>query len=202
MKNFIKARLNRDNFWNLMLWFGMSVGWAIGVSISESPSTISTTILWLTLLGVPYAVKKANKLSFDKEKGFFNKEGRSLKTSYPRNILGITILTFLLFPLMSLIVYDLHLKMSDLVSTTILISLFLLTPTLYFILKNCPITILFYKNAWCEEVTGIRQMTPEEAARFHSTGFKSHGEISRSSIPNYGSSPQYSYLSSNTYHRR
>lgn len=192
MKNFIKARLNRDNFWNLMLWFGMSLGWAIGVSISESPSTISTSIVWLTLLGVPYAVKKANKLSFDKEKGFFNKEGRSLKSSYPKNIFDIIILTFLLFPLECFIGGGL--------SATL--SLFLLPLVLYFILKNCPITILFYKNAWCEEVTGMRQMTPEEAARFHSTGFKSHGEISRSSIPNYGSSPQYSYLSSNTYHRR
>ena len=96
----------------------------------------------------------------------------------------------------------LRLKISDATGTTILLSLFFLIPTLYFISKNCPITILFYKNAWCEEVTDIRQMTPEEAARFHSTGFKSHGEISRSSIPNYGSSPQYSYLSSNTYHRR
>jgi hypothetical protein len=162
MKNFIKARLNRDNFWNLMLWFGMSLGWAIGVSISESPSTISTSIVWLTLLGVPYAVKKANKLSFDKEKGFFNKEGRSLKSSYPKNIFDIIILTFLLFPLECFIGGGL----------STMLSLFLLPLVLYFILKNCPITILFYKNAWCKEVTGMRPMTPEEAARFNSISFR------------------------------
>jgi hypothetical protein len=162
MKNFIKARLNRDNFWNLMLWFGMSLGWCLTFSIDELYPTISLITFWITLLGVPYAVKKANKLSFDIENGFFNKEGRLLKTSYPKNILDIIILTFLLFPLECFI-------FEGMAGT---LSLFFLTPILYFILKNCPITILFNKNAWCEEVTGVRPMTPEEAARFNSISFR------------------------------
>jgi uncharacterized membrane protein YhaH (DUF805 family) len=172
MKNFIKARLNRDNFWNLMLWFGMSFGWFLAGIIQESHPTVASIIFWITFLGVPYTVKKANKVVFDKENGFFNKEGRSLKTSYPTYIIEITVLAIIACPLMGLIMDGLHLKMSDLVSTTILVSLFLLIPTLYFILKNCPITILFYKNAWCEEVTGVRPITPEEAARFNSISFR------------------------------
>ena len=202
MKNFIKARLNRDNFWNLILWFGMSLGWPVTLFVGKP---IIDTGAWMFLLVilfvVPYIAAQGAKVSFDKEKGFFNKEGESLKASYPKEF-GIILFLTILSP--ALILFLVAILQSDiLIFLTIgfLVPLILLIPTLNFVIKNCPITILFNRNAWCKE-TGIRSMTPEEAARFNSAGFKSHGEISRSSIPNYGSSPQYSYLSSNTYHRR
>ena len=195
MKNFIKARLNRDNFWNLMLWFGMSFGWCVTFSIDELYPTISLITFWLTLLGVPYAVKKANKLSFDKKKGFFNKEGRSLKNVYPKDLGNVTWLTFLLFPL-ECFIFD---------GMACTLSLFFLTPILYFILKNCPITILFYKNAWCKEVTGIKPMTPEEAAamrtKSNSSIIRHHSLIYSTRKPNYYSNPQYRHLPQNIYHR-
>jgi hypothetical protein len=194
MKNFIKARLNRDNFWNLMLWFGMSLGWFLLYFNLESHPTVASIIFWITFLGLPYTVKKANKVVFDKENGFFTKEGRSLKTSYPRNILGIIVLAIIAFPLIGLIMDSLHLKISDATGTTILLSLFLLIPTLYFIIQNCPITILFYKNAWCKEVTGIKPMTPEEAARFNSCSKRSSSSDRIHDI-------RYRYLISNIHHR-
>lgn len=205
MKNFIKARLNLDNFWNLMLWFGMSLGWPVTLFVGKP---IIDTGAWMFLLVilfvVPYIAAQGAKVSFDKEKGFFNKEGESLKASYPKEF-GIILFLTILSP--ALILFLVAILQSDiLIFLTIgfLVPLILLIPTLYFVIKNCPITILFNRNAWCEEVTGIRQMTPEEIAASKSRATSTDLFSRPPTAPNYITDPKYCGMSSNifNYHHR
>lgn len=84
--NFIKSRLNKDNFWNLMFLVGMVVGWSITDAFGKENPTGAFISSWLTILGVPYIIKKACPVTFDKNEGFFNSEGRSLQNSYPTHL--------------------------------------------------------------------------------------------------------------------
>ncbi|MEI7999521.1 MAG: hypothetical protein WCH62_08465, partial [Candidatus Omnitrophota bacterium] len=188
---------NRDNFWNLMLWFGISFSWPVILFVGKPViDSGAWTFLLVILFVVPYLAAQGAKVSFDKEKGFLNKEGKSLKNVYPRKF-GMVIFLTILSPV--LILFLAGMLQSDILIFLVigfLLPLVLLTPTLYFIIKNCPITILFNKNAWCEEVTGMRQMTPEERARFDSISSKRSDDSNK-----YRTSPAYRHLISNIHHR-
>ena len=52
MQSFIKARLNKDNFWNVMFFFGMFAG------ISAAFATNVMILSWITIVGVIWFVKR------------------------------------------------------------------------------------------------------------------------------------------------
>ena len=138
--SFVKSRLNKDNFWNMMFWFGITLCLAIS-EYFNGDKLLGFIFLWIAILGVPFTVKQIQDVKFDKKYGFFNASGRSLKDSMPEK-LGLAIISSVaLVGLIGVI-------NNKFFSITLYGSLFFLIPTLYFIYKNCPISILFNKNAF------------------------------------------------------
>ena len=70
MTGFIKLRLNRDNFWNLMFWLGMSVGTLISEYLSDNRLLFGISVC-IMLFIVPFIIKTAQDVKFDEKYGFF-----------------------------------------------------------------------------------------------------------------------------------
>ena len=199
--SFIKSRMNKDNFWNLMFWLGMSLCSGSFVLFSEYKyDKLSFLFFLLTILGIPFIVKKCTKITFNKENGFFNSKGESLKNRHPR---AFGIVFFASIGIAALVggLIDKHGENLDTsIGIIILFSTFFLIPTLYFIYKNCPISILFNKNAWCEEVTGI---TPNAHSMYNgSSSIHKSNNINNPTPINCRHSPNYSWMVGNIYYRK
>lgn len=72
-KGFIRSRMNKDNFWNLMFFVGLNFGFGISyliISLAENGKypISASMVFWLTILGVPYLVKRNSGITFDQEK--------------------------------------------------------------------------------------------------------------------------------------
>ncbi|WP_375331690.1 hypothetical protein [Candidatus Tisiphia endosymbiont of Temnostethus pusillus] len=153
--NWIKSRLNKDNFWNLMFWWGMSFGLFLSVFLDEY-KYVSNALFWITILLVPYLVAKYNKVKYTEDKMFLNSQGQNLMNRLPKQLFWIIIAMIAVVALTGSIL-DAHWKeVNDFIAFPLLFSIFLFVPTLYFIYKNCPISILFNKNAWQERIIGMR----------------------------------------------
>lgn len=155
--SFIKARLNRDNFWNLMFWLEMTVGLTSAVLLSLAEyNKLAFIGFWLTILGVPYIIQKACRVSFNEEKNFLNSKGEILNEKIPNSFAVIA--STAAGVALSGLVMDSYFKNTNLlIAISIIIALLFLIPTLYFIYKNCPIAILFNKNAF-------KTLSPEQLA--------------------------------------
>jgi hypothetical protein len=154
---------------------------------------LASFILSLTL--VPIFLVKMNRVTWTENKILVNKSGESLETRYPRGFAYIVILS-LPFSIQSFFAVHEHFPlMKDSMVVYTAIALFL--PTLYFIYKNCPISILFNKNAWTKEVMGIAkdQITYGNFNSFGSSGF--HHSKRNNDLYH---TPGYSSLSGNIYH--
>ena len=189
--NFIKSRLNSDNFWNLMFWLGMSVGNVFSESCDDI--NVACSSLWITILVVPFIVSKAQKITFNKENGFFNSKGRSLKASYPKALAGVIVLTILLIACMGFVADGNKSSMLALLFSDLIAPLFFLIPTLYFIYKNCPIAILFNRHIR----HFIKPMSQAELAQMNA----SSSSLFSDSAARY-TNPRYSYLPQNIYYKR
>ena len=199
MINWLKARLNKDNFCNIMFWLGMTVGLGASFLFGDEYPIASCILWWSTIIGVPLAIAKSSKITFSKEHGFFDSKGRTLLVDgrYPNAIGAI----FAACPITALagLVIDSHGKNLNLtIALTLIIAIFFFVPTLYCIIKNCPIAIIFNKNAWRidrskEAITNV--YTP------HSYNFRE--DIPSSLTPrDYYSNPLYSGVGGNIYHNR
>jgi hypothetical protein len=154
--SFIKSRLNRDNFWNLMFWLGVTLCVMLSEYFNDN-KLFAGLSLWLGILGVPFIVKQMQDVKFDKKYGFFNASGRSLKDSMPMRW-GFSIISSIgLIAIMRLINDKFSSDPNTSLSMVLYWSIFCLIPTLYFIYKNCPISILFNKHI-------IKRMPPEQLA--------------------------------------
>jgi hypothetical protein len=144
MRNFIKARLNKDNFWNLMFFLGMF----IGISIAFATDTM--ILSWITIIGVIWLVKRNSDITFNKDKLEFVINGnKKIKTSGAEFIL----LMFASFGVMAMVGFILDsLKIDDSsILLAMMISLLIFLPTLYCILRNLPIAMYFKKETWITE---------------------------------------------------
>ena len=146
--NFIKERLNRDNFWNVMFWVWMSSGLSAAWYFGESDTILGGVFFWITLILVPLVVKGCSEVVFIGNKVFLNSEGQSLVGKYPKHLGAIIILTIAVMIITGLVMDKCFDHVNNDISSTILTSILFLIPTLYFIYKNCPISILFNKHAW------------------------------------------------------
>lgn len=196
--------LNKDRIWTLVFWFGMSFGFSLAnfLEYTLGVSEISSIIDWSTLLGIPLIVTLANRTRFIKKDTFANSEGRLIaEKQMPYSFL----LAFILGLVVTFIaVKTLHLPRqqygeSHFFSSFIFFSFFFSGLSLYFIFKNCPISILFNRKFWTFELRpgGFRR------DRFYESSSSSSSRSS--SLNDYYTSPSYSSSMSNIYydsHRR
>lgn len=176
-KGFIEARKNKDNFWNLMFALGLFIG--------------SQTIGLITALVIlPFILKRFNGVKFIEGK-FLNSEGNELiiPKQLPNSFLVIatTIAPILIMGA----IFDSYFKHLESVGIIIGLMFICFIPVLFFIFKNCPISILFNYQFY------------KQNARVS----KHSGSNNRSSLYNDASSHQWktdpmkSYRWDNTYHR-
>lgn len=180
---FVKDRLNRDNFWTLMFWVGIAVGLALALNLSPKAGGV---IFWVTMIFIPWLIKRKHGMKLDKKKHFLNSEGKSLKKKYPKNIYGMLLLSAFSFPLFGLLLDEIA-KGVD-IPDGLLVSFPVFVLVLYFIMINCPISILFYRSAWSKNILGE-----------YPTSDVKHNSSSSTSR-SYTTDPAYRSLSSNVFH--
>ena len=190
--SFIKSRLNRDNFWNLMFWLGVTLCVMLSEYFNDN-KLFAGLSLWLGILGVPFIVKQMQDVKFDKKYGFFNASGRSLKDSMPMRW-GFSIISSIgLIAIMRLINDKFSSDPNTSLSMVLYWSIFCLIPTLYFIYKNCPISILFNRKLWSYIAANAPMPT-----RRRNDYQGSHKTL----LDNKFISPRFYYLPYNIYHRK
>ena len=149
-------------------------------------------IAWSVLLGIPLIVTLANKTRFIKKDTFANSEDIELtKKQMPTgNFIWLTILGVALTFALSDKYAGRHV-ISSFISFTGLFS----GLSLYFIFKNCPISILFNYKFWnFEPRLGIRVSSS-------SNHFRNHSSSSSRSSSDYITNPSYGGLDSNIYNK-
>lgn len=145
MRSFIKARLNKDNFWNLMFLTLPSVPLFIA---QEAMDLIpgGFFLLLATLILSPYLVSRANKVEY-KDDMFHSTSTKRVLCPYMPEDVGFVL--WLAIPFTTLWILFLHNKKPNLDENLAVYNLvFWFVPTIYFILKNLPIAILFNKTGW------------------------------------------------------
>ena len=150
-KTFWESRMNKSNFWNLMFGVGFILGMGLVFLLAPKSTTPWPTyvsiIFWATLIGVPLTARYFSKVTFTDGK-FLTIEGRELDIpkQLPNGFLLIvtTIGTVILIgAIADKLAKTYPDELINLIFAPIfLISLFFI-PVLFFILKNCPISILF-----------------------------------------------------------
>ena len=181
--------LNKDRLWNLIFWFGMSSGLSLATFVKFILKTpdLFPFVAWSVLLGIPLIVTLANRTRFIKKDTFINSEGIELtKKQMPTgNFIWLTILGIALTFALSDKYAGRHV-ISSFISFTGLFSGF----SLYFIFKNCPISILFNYKFWNFE------------SRQRSRDRYFNNPNSRLSINNYYNDLSHSHLPSNSHYKR
>ena len=187
--------LTKNRFWNFVFWIGMSLGLTLGsfaMFTLEMPN-LASAINWTTLLGIPLLVVLANRTRFSGKDTFANSENIELtKKQMPTgNFIWLTILgigfTFIVAE--TILSKEVDSVFNSLIFFTCLFSGF----SLYFIFKNCPVSILFNRKCWhyLADNAPTRPRRPSGSNRSPS-----------SPTPfNVMMNPMYKNRSSNIYHR-
>jgi len=200
---FIKLRLNKDNFWNLMFLVATASGIMLSEWLMAMPevSLIGLLTLITSLTFVPWLMISLNSVSWVGGKAFVSKQGRLINTKPLKWLL-------LVFPAIAgsiVVVPDFSeilfsSQTLDRFIITLIFTSFFIAPVLFFILINCPISILFNRNSYRPSVNGMK---------FQQSNFGNHGsQIQKSNFGNHGSqikemlqdrytSPSYAGLSYN-----
>ena len=154
--SFIEARLNKDNFWNLMFFLGMFTG------ISTAFATGIMILSWFTIAGIIWLVKRNSDITFDKEKlEFVINDNKNIKASGAE----LMLVMFLALGIMAIggfILDALKIDDSPLI-LAIVMSLLILVPTLYCILRNYPIAVYFKKEAWVRDNNNYSEEFPSRS---------------------------------------
>jgi hypothetical protein len=146
-----KKLATKDNFWNLMFWVGMVFGAFISTQLMSIADFLGLPMLIGTIICVPKLVNKYNKVTLIDENILLNSQGEKLNSKYPKKFAMIFLINIPIAINLLFATKDIQL-LND--SPAAYIGIILFLPTLYFILINCPIAILFNAHAWTKEVTG------------------------------------------------
>ena len=141
--------LTKDRLWNFLFWFGMSLGLSISLSVSKTAQQqykIGSILIWITLISIPLILKIFNGTKFIKALTFANSEGHILTEEQRPYLFGYAIFAGL--PTAFIIAEIILPKSSSFLSRFIIDLSFLAPISLYFISKNCPISILFNRRFW------------------------------------------------------
>ena len=189
--------LTKDRFWNFVFWFGMSFGMASAAFAKSGLGLLATSkvIMWSTIALVPLIVVLANKTRFIKKNTFANSEGIIIaKEQRPK----ATFLALLAGIGLAFVIAETVLPKGNgnffaaLVFFTSLFS----GISLYFIYKNCPISILFNRRAWSFE----KLDSTEQNSKLFDNHFDQSQRSSRDA-QDRRCSPSYQSLGQNIYHR-
>ena len=177
----------------------MSSGLSLGtfVKFTLKMSDLFPVVAWSVLLGLPLIVTLANRTRFIEKDTFVNSKGMELtKKQMPTgNFIWLTILGLALTFALSDKYAGRHV-ISSFISFTGLLSGF----CLYFIFKNCPISLLFNYKFWNFKLYLGRRVN---STSNHFSSSSSSGN--RSSSSDYYTNPVYSSSPSNIHyesHRR
>jgi hypothetical protein len=148
--------LTKDRLWNLIFWFGMSLGTSITAMAAgfgnklQTFSYWSSFFFWVTIIGVPLILKIFNGTKFIKALTFANSEGQILTEEQRPYLFGYAIFAGL--PTAFAIAETVMHKAPENFMTVLVLSLCGFAPvSIYFIYKNCPISILFNSKFWTIE---------------------------------------------------
>jgi len=194
MRSFIKTRLNKDNFWNLMFLTLPSLPVFIA---QEAMDLISGGIFLLlaTLVLSPYLVSRANKVEY-KDDMFHSTSTKRALCPYMPEAVGFVL--WLAIPFTTL--WVLYIKYPILNKNLAVYNLvFWFVPTMYFILKNLPIAIIFNKTAWTKgNGTSVFDSSSSNWRYSQHHLSNTHSNIQESIL----TSPRYISHSCNIYHHK
>ena len=141
-------KMSKDRFWNFVFWFGMSTGLSAASAIKGFPS-IAIALFLLTLIIVPLTVFLFSKTTFVKDSIFLTREGRKIDIKKDLPTRFPIVVTTVAFTVITGAISDkIGAAIPTILASTILINVFFLIPTLFFVFKNCPISILFNRKLW------------------------------------------------------
>ena len=143
MRDFIKARLNKDNFWNLMF---LTLP-PISVFITQGVLDLipgGVFLLLAILISSPYLISRANKVGY-KDNMFHSTSTKRVLCPYMPEAIGFVLWSAIPFTTLW-VLYIKHPLLNKNLAVYNLVFWFI--PTMYFILKNLPIAIIFNKTAW------------------------------------------------------
>lgn len=194
--NFIISRFSKDNFWNLIVYFGI----VLTVLVAEQNGSALLLISSFTV--VPYILTRFNKVKYLANGTCTNSQGDDLSNKPAVLAFVIIMLNFILC-----VFGDVAGWLSFLSSIpqpfkfTAFTCCIMFCPFMYFIIANCPISILFNIDSWIGRSSSASgHLNSSEA---HSTlhnrpmnNVHAHSPSRNDLITN----PSYSYLPQNVYH--
>jgi len=130
-----------------MFWVGIVLAVFISELLSNISSLLSLLCIVLSILFVPSRLTKLNKVEYTKDKIFLNSQKENLKERLPTKFPVVLLINLIIFPIILS-------RYFNALNISVIIGLVLLLPTLYFVIINCPISILFNINAWTPEIAG------------------------------------------------
>lgn len=153
----LKERINRDNFWNLMFWVGVTISVLVTELLvySFEIGLLGLILFIISMTIVPYIIASFNKVKYIEGKIFLNAKNKDLSAKLPKKFSIVFLINFILsvFIYVPYVLLD-NKGVAGMPFTTTAALIFAL-PTLYFIYLNCPISILFTNTAWKLGITGF-----------------------------------------------
>jgi hypothetical protein len=145
---FIASRLNRDNFWNLIFLTLTSLIIFIAQQIMNAIPA-GFLLLFTAIILSPYFVARLNPIQYVDNVFISSSTNRKLGKYAPK-YLGFLIWCGIPFSVFWILL--LHSRAPYLDENMALYNaIFWFVPTMYFILRNLPISMIFNKNAWKQE---------------------------------------------------
>lgn len=192
MQDFIKARKNKDNFWNLVFWFGMSAGLTIGwfLTFNLSNKSYGTAFCWITILSIPIILKIANNTRFNQTERFVNSEGIPLNDRLPNGMFIVWTVVSCLFT--GFLMDNFWHRPNNTFGAFLFFTGIFSGISIYFIFKNCPISILFNLKLWT--MTGSGSEAYHRSHHFNSSNYPSY------KASDTATNPRYSSLDTNIFH--
>jgi hypothetical protein len=173
----------------------MSFGFAVALVISDISSKQNTFsywssfFFWATIVGIPVIVRYFSKTTFVKDNMFLNSEGDLIaEESVPD--LGLIMISMIASVIITGLLFD-KFKVPDHLGTVVISAILFGIPSLYFMFKNCPISILFNHKYW----------ESRPIAKRNSSGNDDHYQQYISGCRNRINSPIYQNLPGNVHYR-
>ena len=148
-KTFWDSRMNKSNFWNLMFGVGFILGMGLFFILALGNASplppYAFIIFWTTLIGIPIIVRHFSKVTFTDGK-FLTIEGRELDIpNQLPNGFFIVVTTIGMVILIETILHKFPRMHGNAIVNLIVSPIFVISLifnfVLFFILKNCPISI-------------------------------------------------------------
>jgi hypothetical protein len=150
MRDFINARMNKDNFWNVMFLALTSLVIFIAQLLMDIIPA-GFLLLFAAIILSPYCITRFNTVKYENNEFTSSTTNRKLGKYAPK-YLGFLI--WCAIPFSAFWILLLHSKAPYLDENMALYNaIFWLVPTIYFILKNLPISMIFNKKSWTENGT-------------------------------------------------